>query len=139
MTNSLDLFASALRSARTKRGLTQRTLAERLNMSVRTIIEIERCRSNPKFETIVLLAQELNISLDAIAFPNMVNNTVSKSVSDFLSTKMSPNPKSILLFVGKQNRLKKNKTTRSGCCLIALFQYLFFVTPGPRHVKTLRI
>lgn len=87
MTNSLDLFASALRSARTKRGLTQRTLAERLNMSVRTIIEIERCRSNPKFETIVLLAQELNISLDAIAFPNMVNNTVSKSVSDFFVDK----------------------------------------------------
>lgn len=87
MTNSLDLFASALRNARTKRGLTQRALAERLNMSVRTIIEIERCRSNPKFETIVLLAQELNISLDAIAFPNAINGTVSKGVADFFADK----------------------------------------------------
>ena len=34
-------------------------------MSVRTIIEIELGRSNPRFETVALLAEELNISLDA--------------------------------------------------------------------------
>ena len=62
MNNLLDSFASAMRSARIKRGLTQRALAERLNMSVRTIIEIERCRSSPKFETVMLLARELNVS-----------------------------------------------------------------------------
>lgn len=87
MTNVLDLFASALRSARIKRGLTQRALAERLNMSVRTIIEIERCRSSPKFETVMLLARELNISLDSIVFQNMPTNTVSKSVVDFFAGK----------------------------------------------------
>ena len=87
MTNSLDLFASALRSARLKRGLTQRALAERLNMNVRTIIEIERCRSSPKFETVILLAQELNISLDAVVFQNMPTNTISKSVTDFFAGK----------------------------------------------------
>lgn len=42
--------------------MTQKALAERLHMSVRTIIEIEKCKSNPKFETVALLAKELNIS-----------------------------------------------------------------------------
>ena len=87
MNNLLDLFASALRSARIKRGLTQRALAERLNMSVRTIIEIERCRSSPKVETVMLLAQELNVSLDAIVFQNMSTSNVSKSVIDFFAGK----------------------------------------------------
>ena len=87
MTNLLDLFASVLRSARIKRGLTQRALAERLNMSVRTIIEIERCRSSPKFETVMLLARELNVSLDAIVFQNIPTSNVSKSVIDFFAGK----------------------------------------------------
>lgn len=87
MTNLLDLFASVLRSARIKRGLTQRALAEQLNMSVRTIIEIERCRSSSKFETVMLLARELNISLDAIVFQNMSTSNVSKSVIDFFAGK----------------------------------------------------
>ena len=90
MNNLLDLFASALRSARIKRGLTQRALAERLNMSVRTIIEIERCRSSPKFETVMLLARELNVSLDAIVFQNMSTSIVSKSVIDFFAGKSEP-------------------------------------------------
>ena len=56
-------------------------------MSVRAIIEIECCRSSPKFETIALLAQELNISLDAVTFPNAKSGTVSKSVADFFADK----------------------------------------------------
>lgn len=90
MNNLLDLLASALRSARIKRGLTQRALAERLSMSVRTIIEIERCRSSPKFETVMLLARELNVSLDAIVFQNMSTSNVSKSVIDFFAGKSEP-------------------------------------------------
>ena len=65
MNNPLDLFAWKLRTERKRQHLTQKALAERLHMSVRTIIEIEKCKSNPKFETVALLAKELNISLDA--------------------------------------------------------------------------
>ena len=50
-------FAAALRAARARRHLTQRALAEKLHMSVRTIIEIELGRSNPRFETVVLLSK----------------------------------------------------------------------------------
>lgn len=66
---------------------TQKALAERLHMSVRTIIEIEKCKSNPKFETVALLAKELNISLDAAIFPDMVTGTISKTVVDFFAGK----------------------------------------------------
>lgn len=87
MNNPLDLFTSELRETIRKQHLTQRALAERLHMSVRTIIEIEGCKSSPKFETVVLLARELNISLDATVFSDMKTSTVSKSVVDFSAGK----------------------------------------------------
>lgn len=87
MQNSLDLFSTALRTARARKGLTQQAVAEKLHMSVRTITEIEGCKSNPKIETVVLLARELNISLDAIVFENMATATVSKSIVDFFAGK----------------------------------------------------
>lgn len=59
MNNPLDLFAWKLRSERKRQHLTQKALAERLHMSVRTIIEIEKCKSNPKFETVALLAKRI--------------------------------------------------------------------------------
>lgn len=87
MQNPVDSFGVALRNARKKRNLTQRELANKLHMSVRTIIEAEQGHSNPKFETVALLAKELNISLDAIVFPDSAITPVSKSVVDFFSGK----------------------------------------------------
>lgn len=68
MQNPLDLFAADVRAARIRRNLTQRQLADSLHMSVRTIIEIERCKSSSRFETVATIARELNISLDAVVF-----------------------------------------------------------------------
>lgn len=85
MKNPVNSFAAALRVARTRQHLTQRALAEKLHMSVRTIIEIELGHSNPRFETVALLAEELNISLYAIVFPNTATATVSKIVTDFFT------------------------------------------------------
>ena len=62
MNNPLDEFGAKVRSEREVRGLTQKTLAEKLGMSHRTVMQAEICRSNPKFETVVLIARELNIS-----------------------------------------------------------------------------
>ena len=58
MKNPVDSFAAALRAARAKRHLTQRALADNLHMSVRTIIKFELGRSNPRFETVALLAKK---------------------------------------------------------------------------------
>ena len=87
MQNTIDSFGVALRNARKKRNLTQRELADKLHMSVRTIIAVEQGHSTQKFETVSLLAKELNISLDAIVFPDSAIIPVSKSVIDFFSGK----------------------------------------------------
>ena len=87
MKNPLDLFAADVRAARIRRNLTQRQLAKNLHMSVRTIIEIERCKSSPRFETVATIAKELNISIDAVVFQNIQIDGVSKSVIDFFSRK----------------------------------------------------
>ena len=42
--NFLDLFAQKLREKREQKKITQRELAERLNMCTRTVIEIEKCK-----------------------------------------------------------------------------------------------
>ena len=47
-------------------------------MNPRTIIDLETCQSNPKFETVVLVAKELNISVDAAIFPEMVDGQSRK-------------------------------------------------------------
>ena len=64
--NFLDLFAQRLREKREQKKITQRELAERLNMCTRTVIEIEKCKSNPRFETVALISEEMDISLDGM-------------------------------------------------------------------------
>lgn len=88
MNNALNAFGTAVRAERTKRKLTQVQLAEKLGMSKRTVIQAERGQSNPKFETVVLIAQELNISLDAIVFPDTASpNNIPKCVYEFFKGK----------------------------------------------------
>lgn len=88
MKNPLDLFAADVRAARVKRNLTQRQFADKLHMSVRTIIELEGCKSSLRFETVATIARELNISLDAVVFQNIKIEGISKkSVTDFFSGK----------------------------------------------------
>lgn len=87
MKTPLDLFAADVRTARIKRNLTQRQLADKLHMSVRTIIDLEGCKSSPRFETVATIARELDISLDAVVFQNIQTDGISKSVTDFFSGK----------------------------------------------------
>ena len=80
--NFLDLFAQKLREKREQKKITQRELAERLNMCTRTVIEIEKCKSNPRFETVAL-----DISLDGIVFHDRAPQTVAKCVLDYFAGK----------------------------------------------------
>ena len=53
-----------------------------------TVTQAEICRSNPKMEMVILLARELNISLDALVFPETATpNAVPKCVYDFFRGK----------------------------------------------------
>ena len=101
MNNPLDLFAWKVRSERKRQHLTQKQLAERLGMNPRTIIDLETCQSNPKFETVVLVAKELNISVDAAIFPEMVNQTVSKTVVDFFAGKSEAEIEKFIALCGR--------------------------------------
>ena len=56
-------------------------------MSIRTIQDIENQKSNPKFETIVLLCKELNISLDSVLYPELLTTNMSFSVINFFKDK----------------------------------------------------
>lgn len=109
MQNPLDSFAAALRAARIKRNLTQRELADKLLMSVRTIIEIERCKSSPKFETVATLARELNISLDAAVFQDMKSDAVSKSVIDFFAGKSEDEIQKYITLCQQADTFKEHK------------------------------
>ncbi len=87
MQNPVESLGMALRTARKKKKLTQRGLADKLHMSVRTIIAAENGSNNPKFETVALLAKELGVSLDEVVFPGSSEICVPKTVSDFFAGK----------------------------------------------------
>ena len=84
MQKTYERLAFAVQNGRKREKITQAELAERLHMSIRTIQDIENQKSNPKFETIILICKELNISLDAVIFPETTNTYLSKTVIDFL-------------------------------------------------------
>ncbi len=88
MNNPLDEFGKAVLRQRKTKGLTQKELAEKLGMSHRTIMQVEIGQSNPKFETVVLLSQYLDISLDAFLFPETASTkSYPKCVYDFFKDK----------------------------------------------------
>lgn len=107
MHNPVDVFATALRTARKKRGLTQRELADKLHMSVRTILEAELGRSSPRFETVALLAKELNISLDAIVLPDAAKIPISEIVVDFFSGKSETEIQKYIMLCQQADTLKE--------------------------------
>ena len=82
MQNTYERLAFSIRTARKRENITQAELAERLKMSIRTIQGIENCKGNPKFETIILLCRELNVS-----YPDIPAENISKSAIDFFKNK----------------------------------------------------
>lgn len=88
MQTRLTRFGIAVRNAREARKLSQQELAQKLNMNKNTIMEIELGRSNPKAETLFLIATELHVSIDAIIFAEKDKpNSVTPEVLSFFSPK----------------------------------------------------
>lgn len=105
--NYLDLFANKLREKREQMKVTQRELAERLSMCNRTIVEIEKCRSNPKFETVALISKEMDISLDGIVFHDRCTQAVPKCVADFFAGKSEAEAQKYIDLCQSADKLKK--------------------------------
>ena len=87
MQEVLDRFYEEVRRKRKRKRYTQRKLADNLHVSLRTIMDIENGHTVPRLDTVIAICLELDISLDAILFPNAVSSIPSKSVTDFLSGK----------------------------------------------------
>lgn len=62
------LLGDTVKEERTRRKLSQNTLAEKAHVSLRTISDIENYRGNPQFETLCALISYLNISIDSIIY-----------------------------------------------------------------------
>lgn len=70
--NSLGIL---VRFARNKKNLSQEALADRLNISKRTIIDIEKNTGNPKFDMLAALVKELDLPLYALFYPEMAEDS----------------------------------------------------------------
>ncbi len=64
-----------IQEARIAHGMTQSALAEKIDISLRTVIAIETGKRNPTFEVLYKMVRELNIPADLIFRPDDVPGT----------------------------------------------------------------
>ena len=69
MHDYVKTLGTVIRKAREEQGMSQASLAEKLGIDVRTIINIENFRGNPKFEVLYPLVTTLRIPADRIFYP----------------------------------------------------------------------
>ncbi|MDY3080044.1 MAG: helix-turn-helix transcriptional regulator [Oscillospiraceae bacterium] len=113
MYNPVDGFSKELREKREAAGQTQKGLAAKMGMSHRTIMDTELCRSSPKFETVALLARELDISLDALVFPDRVSpNGIPLCVYDYFKNKTEAQAQKYIALCQQADTLKGDKERR---------------------------
>lgn len=61
-------LGAVIRAARIKKGYTQDTLAEKLGLQSRTILEIENGRGNPRFDVLFKLIRLLDIPSEDVFY-----------------------------------------------------------------------
>ena len=70
-------LGDAVKRARGKRGLTQTEVAEAANIDVRTVLNIENYKGNPKMEVLYPLVRVLQIDPREIFYPETQRNSIS--------------------------------------------------------------
>ena len=75
MLNYTKSLGEAIKKARQEQGLTQAQLAVKANIDVRTVINIEKFRGNPKMEVLYPLVKALKIDAREIFNPEMQRET----------------------------------------------------------------
>ena len=84
----IDKLANRVREAREEQHLSLNDLAEMLNMNSHTIMAFENGRSNPRIETVLMIAAALHISIDSVLYSGSARlNAVDVEVLDFFSGK----------------------------------------------------
>ena len=64
-----------IQKARDARGITQTVLADKIDVSLRTIIAIENGKRNPTFDVLYKIIRELNIPADLVFRPDDIPGT----------------------------------------------------------------
>lgn len=72
-----------IKKYRIEKGLTQKELAERCNLSRSYLADIERNRYNPSLETLKIIAKNLDISLSTLLGENGKGNDLSELEKEF--------------------------------------------------------
>ena len=75
MHNDMKHMGRVFRNARESNALTQAALADKIEVSLRTIIAIENGKRNPTFDVLYRLIHALDIPADLIFRPNDLKNT----------------------------------------------------------------
>lgn len=71
MLNYAEILGNTVRKARSGLELTQSEVAERIDVDVRTVLNIENHKGNPKLEVLFPLIRELKIDPSTIFYPEM--------------------------------------------------------------------
>ncbi|MCI9596444.1 MAG: helix-turn-helix transcriptional regulator [Firmicutes bacterium] len=79
-------FGTMLKNARADRKLTQEELAERLDISVSYLKDLEHFRNLPSYEVFEKAIHYLNLSADAVLYPNQNANNDTYQKIDHLLT-----------------------------------------------------
>jgi transcriptional regulator with XRE-family HTH domain len=89
-----------LRTARTARGLSLRTLADMVSVSPSLISQVERGLARPSVNTLYAMARELDVSFDALLFPDVRPVATPWSASPAIPVQRAANRRTIRLASG---------------------------------------
>lgn len=111
MNQSMKILGDVVRERRKDRNLSQEALAEKIGVCKRTIIDIEKNTSNPKFEILCMLVRELDLPLYQVFYPEIAENLDLKTMIIEELGNCSEHEMRIILSVVKNLRdtLKKEK------------------------------
>ena len=70
-------LGDAVKRARGASGLTQREVADKMDKDVRTVLNIENYKGNPKLEVLYPLVRALNIDPREVFYPNMQQDSLA--------------------------------------------------------------
>lgn len=71
MLNYAEILGDVVKKARLELKLTQNAVADRVDVDVRTVMNIENHKGNPKMEVLFPLIRELKIDPSTIFYPEM--------------------------------------------------------------------
>ena len=111
MPNYSRALGDTIRRARAKLNLTQSEVAESIDVDVRTVLNIENYKGNPKMEILYPLIRALNIDAKEIFYPEMQRTDPSithlrhliESCSEEEAAAMIPILKSVLSALRSKN------------------------------------